>query len=443
MKPPSCPPFAWPSIEDAQRWAAGRMKRKVLGAQSALEGGVQRVVIADGRLALSRSRPRSMGKARYSRDDHTDAFDCRARGPAHVRRDASSGRSRSCAGWAAPSGMTTGRAYLDATSGQGVALIGHSHPAVARAVAEQAATLITCADSFHNDRRAALYEALTALLPPGFDRFFLCNSGTEANEAALKLARHADRAERHRRRRSAAFTGGRSARWRSTWNPKYREPFQSWLPDVTHIAPDDLDAARAAITDETAAVVFEAVQGEGGVHPLDPAYVQELRRLCDERGALLIVDEIQTGLGRTGRWFGFEHAGVTPDIVTLGKGIAGGVPMGAAAWRGALGQFEAGTHGSTFGGNPLACAAALAALRRAARRTPAGTVSGTRRRTCWTNCAPASCRRCARCAARHADRARTARPRYAGAQGSAGARRAGLARRAECAAPAAAAGADR
>ena len=255
----------------------------------------------------------------------------------------------------------TGRAYLDATSGQGVALIGHSHPAVARAVAEQAATLITCPTSSSNDRRAALYEALAALLPPGFERFFLCNSGAEANEAALKLA--------HRLTgRSGIVAVKRGFHGRTlgalalTWNPKYREPFQSWLPDVAHVAPDDLDAAQAAITDGTAAVVFEAVQGEGGVHPLGAAYVQELRRLCDDRGALLIADEIQTGLGRTGRWFGFEHTGVTPDIVTLGKGIAGGVPMGAAAWRGSLGQFEAGTHGSTFGGNPLACAAALAAL---------------------------------------------------------------------------------
>jgi len=254
-----------------------------------------------------------------------------------------------------------GRAYLDATSGQGVALIGHSHPAVARAVAEQAATLITCSDSFSNDRRAALYEGLSALLPPGFDRFFLCNSGAEANEAALKLARQlTGRSGIVAVRRG--FHGRTLGALALTWNPKYREAFESWLPAVTHIAPDDLQAAREAISDETAAVVFESVQGEGGVHPLDAEYLRELRRLCSERGALLIADEIQTGLGRTGRWFGFEHAELTPDIVTLGKGIAGGVPMGAAAWRGELGQFETGAHGSTFGGNPLACAAALAAL---------------------------------------------------------------------------------
>jgi acetylornithine/LysW-gamma-L-lysine aminotransferase len=254
-----------------------------------------------------------------------------------------------------------GRAYLDATSGQGVALVGHCHPAVARAVAEQAATLITCPEIFANDRRAEWYDALSQLLPPGFDRFFLCNSGAEANEAALKLARQITG-------RSGIVAVKRGFHGRTlgalalTWNAKYREPFQSWLPDVTHIAPNDLDAAGADIGDETAAVMVEAVQGEGGVHPLDADYLQALRRLCSERGALLIMDEVQAGLGRTGRWFGFEHAAITPDILTLGKGLAGGVPMGAAIWRGALGAFEAGAHGSTFGGNPLACAAAVATL---------------------------------------------------------------------------------
>ena len=254
-----------------------------------------------------------------------------------------------------------GRAYLDATSGQGVALVGHSHPAVARAVAEQAATLITCPEIFHNDRRAAVYEALTAVLPPGYDRFFLCNSGAEANEAAIKLARQVTgRPGLVALRRS--FHGRTLGALSLTANAKYREPFQDWLPDVTFIAPDDVEAAREAITDDTAAVLIEAVQGEGGVHPLTPEYLQELRHLCAARGVLLIADEIQAGLGRAGRWFSFEYAGITSDVITLGKGLAGGVPMGAAVWRSALGGFESGAHGSTFGGNPLACAAAIAAL---------------------------------------------------------------------------------
>jgi acetylornithine/LysW-gamma-L-lysine aminotransferase len=148
-----------------------------------------------------------------------------------------------------------------------------------------------------------------------------------------------------------------------TWNAHYREPFVGWTPEnITHIGYNDLAAAEAAITDQTAAVVIEPIQGESGVYPASTEFMQGLRRLCDKRGALLIMDEIQTGLGRTGRWFGFQHADVLPDIVALGKGIAGGVPMGLVAWRESLGTIEQGTHSSTFGGNPLACAAAVAAL---------------------------------------------------------------------------------
>lgn len=147
-----------------------------------------------------------------------------------------------------------------------------------------------------------------------------------------------------------------------TWNPKYRQPFREWQPDVDHIAYGDIDAAQAAITPETAAVIVEGVQGEGGVHPADTAYLQALRQRCDEHGALLVVDDIQAGLGRTGAWFSFEHAGITPDVIALGKGIAGGLPMGVVAWRGALGTLPRGTHGSTFGGNPLACVASITTL---------------------------------------------------------------------------------
>jgi acetylornithine/LysW-gamma-L-lysine aminotransferase len=147
-----------------------------------------------------------------------------------------------------------------------------------------------------------------------------------------------------------------------TWSKTYREPFAPWQPEVNHIAFNNLEAAAEAITKDTAAVVVEVVQGEGGVHPADADYLQGLRQLCMERGALLIVDEIQTGFGRTGRWFAFEHMGIVPDVVAMGKGIAGGVPMGAVAWRGELGTLPKGAHGSTFGGNPLASAAAIAAI---------------------------------------------------------------------------------
>lgn len=260
-----------------------------------------------------------------------------------------------------------GSAYLDLTSGQGVALLGHTHPGVAAAVSAQASTLITCAEAFYNDRRAELYLLLNDLLNEGTDqqstdwRYFLCNSGAEANEAALKASRLLTG-------RSGIVAAKRGFHGRTlgalgaTFNPDYRGPFAGWTPQVTHIAYNDTAAADAAITEQTAAVLIEAAQGEGGVHLADPAWMHALRQLCTERGALLIIDEVQAGLGRCGRWFAYQHAGVTPDVVTLGKGLAGGVPMGAAAWRAGLGTLPPATHGSTFGGNPLSCAAAVASI---------------------------------------------------------------------------------
>jgi acetylornithine/LysW-gamma-L-lysine aminotransferase len=254
-----------------------------------------------------------------------------------------------------------GNEYLDATSGQGVALVGHSHPRVAEAVAQQAQTLITCPEIFYSERRAELYNLLTDLLPDGVSRFFLCNSGAEAIEGTLKVAKLLT----GRDGIVAAMRGfhGRTLGALSlTWNPKYRKPFDTWQPGVTHISYNSIEDARQAITKNTAAVVVEAVQGEGGVHPAEPGYLQALREICDETGALLIIDEIQTGFGRTGRWFAFEHDGIVPDVVAMAKGIAGGVPMGAVAWQEELGQLPGGAHGSTFGGNPLACAAAIATI---------------------------------------------------------------------------------
>jgi acetylornithine/LysW-gamma-L-lysine aminotransferase len=147
-----------------------------------------------------------------------------------------------------------------------------------------------------------------------------------------------------------------------TWTPAYRKPFQSWLPPVTHIAYNDIEAAREAITEDTAAVVVEAVQGEGGVYPSTIEFLRALREICDNTGAMLIIDEVQSGIGRTGKWFAFQHADIIPDIFTMGKAIAGGLPMGAVCWRDAHGQIPASTHGSTFGGNPLVCATSIATL---------------------------------------------------------------------------------
>jgi len=254
-----------------------------------------------------------------------------------------------------------GSAYLDATSGQGVALLGHAHPNVTAAITEQANRLITCPEIFYNDQRAQLYTLLDSILPSPINRFFLCNSGAEAIEGALKAARLLT----GRSGIVAAMRGfhGRTLGALSlTWNPKYRKQFAIWQPDVNHIRYDDIDAARDAITEETAAVVIEIIQGEGGVYPAGAEYVRALRDICTETGTLLIVDEIQTGFGRSGSWFAFEQAGIVPDVVTMAKGIAGGMPMGAVAWRGELGHLPGGSHGSTFGGNPLACAAAVATI---------------------------------------------------------------------------------
>ncbi len=255
----------------------------------------------------------------------------------------------------------TGRRYLDATSGQGVAALGHCHPAVASAINEQAGTLVSIHESFYNDRRAELLALLDSIMPADLSHFFLCNSGAEAIEGALKVAKLlTGRGGIVAAKR--AFHGRTTGALSMTWTPKYRKPFQDWLPRVEHVAFNDIAAARDAISADTAAVVVESVQGEGGVHPAEVDYLQALRDQCGKTGAMLIIDEIQTGFGRTGKWFGFEHAGIVPDIVALAKAIGGGLPMGAVCWRAAHGQIDRATHGSTFGGNPLACAAAIATL---------------------------------------------------------------------------------
>ncbi len=253
-----------------------------------------------------------------------------------------------------------GRAYLDCTAGYGVASVGHCHPAVVQAIQEQAAALITCPEMFYNDQRALLLDALHAVLPAHLDRAFLCNSGTEAVEAALKFARAATG-----RNKIVAtmrgFHGRTMGALSATWEPHYRAPFGRLLPDVAHIPYNDV-AALAAVDGATAAVIVEVVQGEGGVRPGTAAFLQAAQAACRASGALLILDEVQTGFGRTGRWFALEHHGLAPDLLVLAKALGGGMPIGAVAISGALGPFAAGIHGSTFGGNPLACAAARATI---------------------------------------------------------------------------------
>ncbi len=256
-----------------------------------------------------------------------------------------------------------GREYIDCVGGQGAANLGHADPVVAQAIARQARTLISCPEMFYNDRRAELLEKLLSLAPPGLERAFLCNSGTEAVEAAIKFARAAT----GRAGVVAAMRGfhGRTlGALSATWEKKYREPFEPLLPGFSHVPYNNLEALEAAVTDETGAVILEVVQGEGGVRPGTPEFLCGAQRLCRQRGALLVIDEVQTGFGRTGRTFAVEHYGLEPDLLPLAKSIAGGMPMGATLIGPRVGALPAQSHASTFGGNPLACAAAVAALGR-------------------------------------------------------------------------------
>ncbi len=252
-----------------------------------------------------------------------------------------------------------GREYIDCVGGQGTANVGHANPAVVRAITEQAATLISCPEMFYNDQRALLEDKLCTLA--GLGRVFLCNSGTEAVEAAIKFARLlTGRTEILATMRG--FHGRTYGALSATWDKKYREPFEPLVPGFHHIPYNDVAALDEAITSSTAGVLLEVVQGEGGVRPGDPTFLRRAQELCRERGALLILDETQTGFGRTGWMFAFQHAGLEPDLVCVAKSLAGGLPMGACLLQSRLGELPSQVHGSTFGGNPLVCAAALAAL---------------------------------------------------------------------------------
>jgi acetylornithine/LysW-gamma-L-lysine aminotransferase len=254
-----------------------------------------------------------------------------------------------------------GREYIDCVGGQGSANLGHGNAVVADALAAQARTLASCTELFYNDRRAELYDVLAALLPPSLDRVFLCNSGTEAVEGALKFARAATK-----RQGVVAtmrgFHGKTMGALSATWGPEYRDVFGPLVPGFSHVPFNKIEALGAAITAETAAFIVELVQGEGGVRPATREFIAEAARLCRERGALLVIDEIQTGFCRTGTMFALEQYEVVPDILCVAKSIAGGLPMGAIAFSRAVGDLPKRSHSSTFGGNPLACAAAIAAI---------------------------------------------------------------------------------
>ena len=252
----------------------------------------------------------------------------------------------------------TGRSYIDCTAGVGVANVGHANPHVAKAISDQAGTLISCAGIFYNDVRARLMEKLVTIAPEGLTRVFLCNSGTESVEAAIKFARFTSgKSEFVCAMRG--FHGRTFGALSATF--KYRDQFEPLLGGFSFVPFNNIDKLRAAVGESTAAVVLEPVQGEGGVRPGDADYMTEVQALCAERGVLLIVDEIQTGFCRTGSMFACEQFGLRPDILCLAKALGGGVPIGAVLTSDRV-TPEVGMHGSTFGGNPLACAAALASI---------------------------------------------------------------------------------
>ena len=261
---------------------------------------------------------------------------------------------------------TEGREYLDAVSGVAVCGLGHAHPAVTEAVCEQAGRLVHTSNLYGVPLQEEVAGELSRL--SGLERVFFANSGAEANEAAIKLARRYGHDVREVERpeivvMQSSFHGRTLATLTATGNRKVQAGFEPLLPGFKRVPYDDLEAVERVASDSTVAVLVEPIQGEGGVVLPDDGYLAGLRRICDERGWLLMLDEVQTGMGRTGAWFAFQHAGVRPDVVTLAKALGNGVPVGAMLADEQVARvFAPGSHGSTFGGNPLAMAAARAVI---------------------------------------------------------------------------------
>lgn len=262
---------------------------------------------------------------------------------------------------------SAGNKYLDALSGVAVCGLGHAHPAVAEAVCQQARRLVHTSNVYGIAKQLELAERITSL--SGMERAFFCNSGAEANEAAIKLARLYG----HKKGIATptivvaenSFHGRTLATLTATGNRKAQAGFEPLVRGFLRVAYNDLEALRtiAKNSSEVVAVLLEPVQGEGGVNVPGDDYLAEVRALCDQFGWLMMLDEVQTGMGRTGRWFAFQHASIVPDVMTLAKGLANGVPIGACLARGEAAEtFKPGNHASTFGGNPLACSAALAVI---------------------------------------------------------------------------------
>lgn len=257
-----------------------------------------------------------------------------------------------------------GKEYLDFVGGIAVCALGHCHPALVKAISEQAKKLMHVSNLYYTTLQVELARLLAKIAPKGINKFFFCNSGAEAVEGAFKLS------VKHTKRQrivamQGSFHGRTSATVGATWKASYREPFAPLIPKIFDFVPfDDLAAAERAVTDQTAAVILEPIQGEGGINVPSEGYLKGLRELCDARGVLLIFDEVQTGMGRTGKWFACEHWRVEPDVMTMAKALGGGFPIGCFGARAEImDSFSAGDHASTFGGNPLACTAAITVVR--------------------------------------------------------------------------------
>ncbi|MBD3287737.1 acetylornithine/succinylornithine family transaminase [candidate division KSB1 bacterium] len=253
-----------------------------------------------------------------------------------------------------------GNEYIDCIAGHGVANIGHCNPAVIAAIEAQAKKLITCPGTFYNDVRAQLMEKLVSISPESVNKVFLCNSGAESIEAAIKFARFSQ--QKHKIIcANRGFHGRTLGALSATFQPAYKKDFEPLVPGFEFVPFNRFEKMLNAIDEETAAIMLELVQGEGGVHSGSNDFFQNVQALCRERDILLIIDEVQTGFCRTGKMFACEHFNLLPDILCVAKGIAGGLPMGAVLCSDKV-QPPTGRHGSTFGGNPLACAAAIAAI---------------------------------------------------------------------------------
>ena len=254
-----------------------------------------------------------------------------------------------------------GKTYMDFLGGIATNILGHAHPAIVKAVTRQISALSHVSNFYAHPNAIALAEKLTAMTGDKSAKVFFCQSGAEANEAALKLSRRTGKVRVVAAQ--GAFHGRTMGALSLTGQPSKREPFLPLINGVKHVPFGDIDAMRKAISKKTAMVIIEPIMGEAGVIVPPADYLQDLRNLCDKNGTLLVIDAVQTGMGRTGDWFGYEYSGITPDVITLAKGLGGGLPLGAMIALGKAAElFQPGDHGSTFGGNPVTTAAGLAAI---------------------------------------------------------------------------------